>query len=330
MKSKEDKQLRVGIPRALMYYEFYPLWKCFFEELGAEVVLSEKTTRKTLDNGCEYCINDACLPIKIFHGHVADLIGKVDMIFVPRLRSVAKGEYICPKFTGLPEMIKSSFSTLSVVIDTEIYLRKSIKRLRNAFIEAGQYLSKDIKAIKNARDKAMLAHSDFIKEKQNGTMAIDILENRVKPIIKNELNIAILGHVYNIYDKFVNMNLFNKLYSQGIGVMTPETFDINVINEKAATLEKKMFWTFGRELMGAAIHLLEKNIDGVIYIMSFGCGIDSFVADLCERRFRKQGIPFILLIIDEHSGEAGVNTRLEAFIDMIKWRKKDDYIPAYR
>ena len=53
----------------------------------------------------------------------------------------------------------------------------------------------------------------------------------------------------------------------------------------------------------------------MIYVMSFGCGIDSFVCDLIERKMRREtDIPFIVLTLDEHSGEAGMNTRLEAFL----------------
>jgi predicted nucleotide-binding protein (sugar kinase/HSP70/actin superfamily) len=56
--------------------------------------------------------------------------------------------------------------------------------------------------------------------------------------------------------------------------------------------------------------------------MSFGCGVDSFVCDLAERKVRRsRDMPFIILTIDEHSGEAGLDTRLEAFVDMIRWRK---------
>jgi predicted nucleotide-binding protein (sugar kinase/HSP70/actin superfamily) len=74
-----------------------------------------------------------------------------------------------------------------------------------------------------------------------------------------------------------------------------------------------------------------QDIDGVIYIMAFGCGIDSFICDLVERKIRRSSrLPFTILTIDEHTGEAGIDTRLEAFIDMIRWRKKhENNLSAY-
>jgi len=65
--------------------------------------------------------------------------------------------------------------------------------------------------------------------------------------------------------------------------------------------------------------------------MSFGCGVDSFVCDLIERRVRKtKDVPFIILTLDEHSGQAGMDTRLEAFIDMVRWRyRNENNVSAY-
>ena len=92
---------KVGIPRALLYYNYYPLWKVFFEELGAEVVLSELTNKKILDDGVYCCVDDACLPMKVFHGHAVHLKDRVDYLFVPRLISVEKTVY-------MPEILRPS------------------------------------------------------------------------------------------------------------------------------------------------------------------------------------------------------------------------------
>ena len=78
----------------------------FFEMLGYKTVVSNNTSKLILDNGVMNCVDDACLPVKLFHGHVIDLLGRADVIFIPRLISINPGEFICPKFIGLPEMIK--------------------------------------------------------------------------------------------------------------------------------------------------------------------------------------------------------------------------------
>lgn len=118
--------IKIGIPRALAYYAYFPFWKEFFQELGLEVIVSQATTKQILDNGVKESVTDACVPIKLFHGHVYDLKDKVDYIFVPRIVSVNKEKTVtfCPKFLGLPNMIKSSMTGLPPLLDTRIDLKK--------------------------------------------------------------------------------------------------------------------------------------------------------------------------------------------------------------
>ena len=116
--------MRIGIPRALFYYQYFPFWKTLFEVLRFEVVLSPPTNKEILEQGTKLCVDDACLPIKVYHGHIAVLKDKVDMIFVPRVISIEPRKYICPKFLGLPDMIRNSIPDISRVLDTELNLYK--------------------------------------------------------------------------------------------------------------------------------------------------------------------------------------------------------------
>lgn len=77
--------------------------------------------------------------------------------------------------------------------------------------------------------------------------------------------------------------------------------------------------------MGSAFSVIEeRKIDGILYISSFGCGIDSILIDLVQRKSKEKKVPFMLLTLDEQTGEAGINTRIEAFLDMMKWRNRDE------
>jgi predicted nucleotide-binding protein (sugar kinase/HSP70/actin superfamily) len=341
---------RVGIPRGLFYYQYYPLWKTFLEELGAEIIVSDNTNKKILDDGVKMCIDEACLPVKIFHGHVINLKDKVDYLFIPRYTSVSRKEYVCPKFGGLPDMIRHTFTDLPQIIDTEVNLRKSKSNSIKAAIEIGKYFTEDIRTIKKAYRKAMSQHKHFRQKVKNGNLPCEIFEGYIQdeksnkesePLINNltennwrkgnspeesKLNIALIGHGYNIYDNYVNMDVIYKLKKLGAEIITVDMIDGRIINEKSNLLNKKVFWYFGTKVMGSIYHLLDRNdISGIIYVMSFGCGIDSFMCDLAERKIRRnKDIPFIVLTIDEHSGEAGLNTRIEAFIDMIKWRNSNE------
>ncbi|MEA2086489.1 MAG: acyl-CoA dehydratase activase-related protein, partial [Candidatus Caldatribacteriota bacterium] len=117
--------LRIGLPQALLYYEYFPLWKNFLEGLGVEVINSGPTTKEILDLGVKSAISEVCFPVKVFYGHVMSLKDRVDYLFIPRLVCVEKGAYFCPKFLGLPDMVKSSLSPLPPLIEPTIDIRKS-------------------------------------------------------------------------------------------------------------------------------------------------------------------------------------------------------------
>lgn len=369
-------RLKVGIPRSLFYYKFAPFWESFFPALGAEVVISDQTNKRILNDGVKSCVDEACLPIKLFYGHVLNLSDKADYILIPRFTSISRNEYICPEFGGLPDMIRHNLKGIPKIIDTEINMRRSDKGGIKAAIEAGAILGAD-------RRTAVTAYRTALEYMQN-TCALPIpwqinSKNETRPVnwscskVENrpqndsqksenrpqnwdcqksencpqscsksencprgkrirKLRIGVIGHPYNVYDKYISMDLLGKLEKYGAAVRTVEMVDEDAINCQAAKLPKPMFWNYGRLAYGAALHMAEAGeVDGFMCISSFGCGVDSFVHDLIERAIRKKyGIPLITMTIDEHSGEAGFNTRLEAFVDMLQWRNQNEnYISAF-
>lgn len=304
-------KIKVGIPRALFYYEFAPLWVNFFLELGAEVIVSPKTNKRILNDGTNTCIDDACIPVKLYHGHIISIKDQVDYLFIPRIMGLYEKEFICPKFCGLPEMIKYSINDLPKIINTKIDLRKK-DNLKNTIYEIGEFITNDKSKIRQAYNKA---YQIYNKEKQ---------------LIQKELNfsnnIMLLGHPYTLHDEFLNMKIIKKIKQAGFNCLLPDMLSDKILNEYAAKYKGKIFWLFFRQLIGCCYYLLEKGeVLGIIYLSSFGCGIDSVVAETVERNIRKfSNIPFMLITIDEHSGEGGFNTRLEAFMDMLKWRKQNE------
>lgn len=310
----------------MFYYKYMPLWKSFFTELGAEIIVSDQTNKRILDDGVKACVDEACLPVKLFFGHVINLMSRVDYILIPRFTSISKMEYICPEFGGLPDMVRHSLKDVPVLIDTEINMRKSDRGELKAAVGMGAILGFTRRASITAYKNAMRELSKDSKEKKEPSLP----NNTPIPMIQSSsttMNIAVLGHPYTVYDSFISMDLLGKLQKAGVYVKTIESVDEEDINIHASQLAKPMFWNYGRKAYGAALNLAESgDIEGIICITSFGCGIDSFVNDLIERRIRKEfNIPFITLTIDEHSGEAGFNTRLEAFVDMLQWRKMNEY-----
>jgi len=328
---------KVGIPRGLFYYKFIPLWETFLNELGYEVVVSDQTNKRILDDGVKICVDEACLPVKLFHGHVMNLKDRVDYILIPRFTSISRGEYICPEFGGLPDMVRHTVSGLPKIIDAEVNMRKSDKGAIKAAIEVAAVLGRDSKAAKKAFEKALIRLNYFNRQFLNGRIPFLEENSRTVPQNKNSrtvpLSAGVIGHPYNVYDRHVSMNLLGKLKACGIEPVTVEMVGEREINTWASTLRKPAFWNFGRKAYGAALHMAASGlVDGMILVTSFGCGIDSFVLYLVERAIKeKYDIPIITMTLDEHSGEAGFNTRLEAFVDMLGWRTADEnYFSALR
>jgi predicted nucleotide-binding protein (sugar kinase/HSP70/actin superfamily) len=316
--------MKVGIPCGLFYFKYFPLWQAFFKELGVEMILSGTTNRKILDMGIKACVEEACLPVKVFFGHVMYLKDRVDLIFVPRYTSISKNEYICPKFGGLPDMLKHSIKGLPEIIDVEVNLIRTKTKAIDAAFQTGKYFCKDKGKIRKAFNIAVQTYHQYRKSKLKS-----ISKNiRYNPNSQNKysdeiINIAVIGHVYTVYDSFLNMGLIAKLELKGIRIITIEMIPEEIINESIKILPKKMYWNYGRKAMGSVIHLTgRKDIEGILYVMSFGCGIDSFICYLAEKRVRHcSQIPFTVITLDEHSGEAGIDTRIEAFVDMIRLKR---------
>lgn len=297
--------MKIGIPKGLMYYKYNAFIKTFFEELGCDIVTSPDTNKEILNLGVKYSVDEACLPIKVFHGHVAWLQDKCDLLVVPRIMQLREREYICPKFCGLPEMIINSIPNLPTITMEPIYAYNN-EKLFEWCCSTVKHFNKTTNEIKRAFYFALKNQSI----KKSGIRDCSY-----------SMNIALAGHPYVIYDNFINMNVVKKLNKYGIGVITEEFVNDNCIDKQVSKLFKRPFWTFARNLYGATTYLAEKKlIDGVVYISSFGCGIDSVVIELIKEK--TEHLPFMTLKLDEQTGEAGVDTRLEAFCDMLSRGKE--------
>ncbi|OPY59039.1 MAG: hypothetical protein A4E55_00408 [Pelotomaculum sp. PtaU1.Bin035] len=319
--------MRVGIPRALLYYYYYPMWKVFFEELGAEAVISSQSTKGILAQGLKHAVDEVCLPVKLSFGHVLDLAGKVDYIFLPRIVSVEHRKYICPKFLGLPDMIRR-LEGLPPLLDVEVDMYRKNWDLYQAIKETGSFFTNSRLKIWMAYHRSVQALHRYCRLLQLGLMpaeALAVLENKVKnePLpYPADLNVAVIGHPYNIYDPYISMDLIRRLRAMGANVFTAEHIPEKILKSNASRLPKKLFWTLGQRMIGAAFHYLERpDVSGVVHVAAFACGPDSMTGELIERHARARRVPYLNLTLDEHTGEAGVVTRLEAFLDMVRWKK---------
>ena len=328
--------MRVGIPRALLYYQYLPMWETFFQRMGAEVVVSSATTKEVLSSGSSRVVAETCLPVKVFCGHVISLIGKCDYMFIPAIRSVDKRVYNCSKFLGLPDMTRAVIPECPPILDMDIDVTKGKHELYQSIYKLGRHFTWNPMKVKEAAEAAWQAHLAYLQEMRTLRLTpLEAMRRRLSPPeegprVKEKdhtppwATIALIGHPYLIYDEYVNHRLITRLQRMGIRVLTPEMVSKDEIDAAIAKLVGQPYWTYEEEVVGAGGHYLESGADGVIGALAFGCGPDSVMMDMVQRHAKKhRATPFMSITIDEHTAEAGMVTRLEAFLDMIQRRKRD-------
>jgi len=312
-RKKKAKIGRVGIPRALYNFELFPLWENFFTELGYEVILSDKTNDRIIDRGVEVVVGEPCFPIKVAHGHILNLSEKkVDYIFLPSLIDFKKTDeklkrsYNCPWSQSLPYFAKSVINRKECSVkflEPKISLREGVEKALN---EIGKELNESPSKIKKAIKVAEEAQSQFYGN----------LKKRGKEVLKSlkgERAFVLVSRPYNGCDPGLNLDIVEKMRDLGILAIPMDFLDLSSfpIYEDYPN----MYWGYGQKIIAAARAI--KSTDNLypVYITNFGCGPDSFITKYFDEEMDR---PWLELQIDEHSAEAGIITRLEAFLDSIK------------
>lgn len=321
---------RVGIPRALLYYQYYPMWRTFFETLGAEVIISDTTTKAVFAAGASRVVAETCLPVKVYLGHVQALAGKCDFIFAPSVRSVEPKVYNCSKFLGLPDLVKAAVPESPPILDIEVDVNRGPAVLWQAVFSLAHHFTRNPLIARKAVRLARESHRHYRRNMwQEGLMPLEAMrETRIEQAGGRGPNghrtaVAVIGHPYLLYDDYVNHRLIHRLETMNIRVLTPEMLSGHQLKEAVSRLEGRSYWTYEHEVVGSGVHYLKSEVDGVIGVVAFGCGPDSLMMDKVERYARHhQTRPFMCLTLDEHSAEMGILTRLEAFVDMIERRKR--------
>lgn len=326
--------MKIGIPRALLYYYYFPFFKSFFEALGHEVVVSDGTNADIVGKGAAASVSEICVPIKIFAGHTLNLLEKdVDYVFVPRFISAGSRDWYCPKFIGLTELMRHSIEEGARLLPVSIRARgEDIARFRDyyslcrplgasrsAVRQALRKAAADFKVFRALCTRGHSAH-ELIHSLERGE---DISGAAVPDWGEHEAVIGVVGYVYNVYDKYVSMDIIERLRKEGIRVVTFDMLDEDSLTEVKKG-EKKIFWVFARKLLAAGRHMAQSGgVDGIIHLTAFGCGPDSVIGKMLGDSCADEQVPFMSIRIDEHTGNNHLLTRIEAFVDMIKMRKME-------
>lgn len=321
--------MKIGIPKALLYQYYYPFWRSLFENLGFEVVISDKSSKSLVQKGIAVTVPEICLPIKIYNGHVINLMEKgVDYIFCPRFVHTEKGYWFCPKYIGLPELVEKTIPGVKLLV-AEIDCRRNDTGELKCYLPVAKELGVPKHRMKAAIAAARKDFEDFRKYCRMGLTldeAAMVLFDKI-PIENFKLpeydtTIGLLGYIYNVYDPFISMDIIKKLREMKVKLITFDMLADEELVKYRSTNTRPIFWIFADRLYQAAhVMIADKKVDGLIHITAFGCGPDSIVGKEIEHDFADSGVPFMTLRIDEHTGENHLQTRIEAFTDMIKRKK---------
>jgi len=285
------------------------MWRSFFEELGCEVIISPNTNKAIMDMGTNCSIDESCTSAKVYMGHVQWLIGKCDYIFVPRIASYPDGDVTCTKFHGIIDIVRATFPSVRLLTANIDYAGKQTEWM--AFKKMGLELGSDLFAIRRAYKNGLDKLHDFEDKLE---------ENQEKLLESNNLKVLVVAHPYNIYDELIGEPVVKNLEALGVDILYADIPEGEAMCEHSKSLSKSIYWKYNKELIGAIEHYRE-HIDGIVFLTTFPCGPDSLVVELLMRKLK--GIPMTNLISDTNSGEAGLQTRIESFIDIIEARKRE-------
>lgn len=305
----EQQKAVIGLPRAMLYYRYGILWRAFFQELGMEIAVSDPTDRKILEQGTALAIDEACLSLKIYLGHVAALAGKCDYILVPRVSNFGRHRSMCTRFEALPDLVRNVFRDTDqkfLSYNVDVLLKKEEE---DAFLEMGRQLGCSSRAAKKAyktAKKAELAHFRAGVQRQ---------EELCK---KDGMKILIAAHSYVMEDPYMGKTVAAYLRRSGVIPLRADLADRDAALKRSRELSPTCKWEISREILGG-IALHREDADGIILLSAFPCGPDAMVNELIARRVK--GIPLLNLVLDSQTGTAGVETRLESFIDIIRFKE---------
>ena len=322
LNSTYDKKIdgeQIGIPRILYSHELLPFWKGFLTELGFSVVMSDATNKKTVRDGVENIIVETCFPIKLAHGHILNILHKgVKRIFIPSVINFKKpsedipNTFACPYAQSIPYTVRASidFEAMGVKVDTPIiYFGAGKEGALQNLIRYGKTIGRSKRDIKKAFDIAIDVQDTFYRS------CYEKGQEFLSHIDGNDKAMVIVGRPYNSADSGANLNIHKKLIDLGVHPIPMDMLPLDAPGEIDDDL-RNMYWGYGQKILRAAKTIRDRQNLYAIYITSFGCGPDSFITHFFKRIMG--GKPYLQLEIDEHSADAGVVTRLEAFLDSIR------------
>ncbi len=317
---RSRRKARVGIPMALISWQYLPMYSRFLKALGFEVVLSGQTDKRLIRMGVESVTAQPCFPVKVAYGHIIELLEKkVDLIFLPSIvssmASFPRNKYnqICPYVQSFAYQVRASFAGKlgrTKIITAPIRLGEGKPLITKSFIALGRVLNVPASQARKAAEEALAAQAGFE----------DALRDKGKEILSrigpDQKIFVLVSRPYNGCDDGMNLQLPKKLAELGAQIIPMDMLELSGAKLTDPSLHENVYWSYGQSILRAAeVIRRDPRLFG-IYLSNFSCGPDSFISTFFKDIMGPK--PCLQLEIDEHSADAGVITRLEAFLESLK------------
>lgn len=313
----KGKRGKVGLPLQLGMYEQLPVWAGFFESIGFEVVLSEKSSRSLYFKGQHTVASDtACYPAKLMHGHVESLLDKgVDFIFMPCEsynldEHCSTNHYNCPVVAYYPELLKANNERLTddnfIMPYIDLNMRSNtVKKLYAIFRKYGVKKREIAKGLDEGFKRLQMYHWEV---RNKADEILTEAERQGKQVI------ILAGRPYHL-DNEINHGINKLLTSLGLAVLSEDSVfewgdavKVNVLNQ----------WTYHARLYRAADFAAKSKNVNLVQLVSFGCGLDAITTDEVRSILEKNGKLYTQIKIDEINNLGVVKIRLRSLLATIE------------
>ncbi|MCX7805011.1 MAG: acyl-CoA dehydratase activase-related protein, partial [Planctomycetota bacterium] len=308
----------VGIPGAFMDNTLYPYYSTFFRELGFRVEIG----RQPKEEGVRRRGAAFCFPVEIAHGLIQDLLERnVDYLFLPHVRGMfvenhdGQNSVVCPFVQGAPYYLATAFGLkerlkprlLAPFVD----FSDGIERAGRDMAAMADDLGVSRYAIRRACRAAAARQAEFgARLKEIGSEALDRLEKD-----PSARAVVLFGRPYNAFSQLAARGIPRKFASRGIAIIP---FDALPYSRERSV--PGMYWSTGQMILRSAQYVKRHPQLFGVFLTNFSCGPDSFIVEYFRRIMGRK--PSLTLEIDSHTAGAGLDTRVEAYLDIVDaWRR---------
>jgi predicted CoA-substrate-specific enzyme activase len=309
-----DGRPTIGMQRALYGHQTAILWAHFFDRLGFRLVLTPPTNATLSKMGIETMAAETCYPVKVSHGHVKELVGKTRYLFLPSLITMLTPQasetgFYCPMVQSNSFMVRMALGIdSSSIINPVIHLRYDPHTLATEIgMQIRSRLGASKRAIKSALYYALERQERFLEELR--TKGRQVLADHPW----DEPLVVVTGRPYNLYDERVNLRLGLNLAKLGVSALPMDFLDVSSVDLSDFP---SMYWGLGAQILRTAKVVKSRPNAFGLHLTNFGCGGDSFIEHFYRHIMGNKA--YLILELDEHSGVAGVMTRLEAYRNVIE------------